>query len=397
LKRLYSIITSLLLAALACSAAIDSIKPRKTVSRIGTDVNGGYVFTSKGFSGYANAPGKKNLHTYSTVDLTYGFSFTEATRMGRMYTGAYQGAGVSVTTFYGGKSIGTPVSFYLFQGAPVKRISDRLSLDYEWKLGASFGWEKFRESEGMKANIIVGSPVNARINLSFMVNYKLNRNIDLKLGVEGNHFSNGNTAIPNPGVNTIGVSIGMIYRLQQFESKKTTCDDKENVEDKKLKKLSYDVMAYGGKRRQLVDLKDNQRIAVPESFAVAGISLAPMYEVNRYLRTGLSVDLKYDGASNLQKHLLEGSTEDNIEYTRQPFSDGLMGGLSARAEFVMPIFSINGGIGRYVAGVRSVRKFYQTLNLKIHFINRMWVNIGYQLHDFHIPDNLAIGLGYTFH
>ena len=73
-------------------------------------------------------------------------------------------------------------------------------------------------------------------------------------------------------------------------------------------------------------------------------------------------------------------------------------GLSARAEFVMPIVSINLGLGNDIIyrGDRS-RGFYQTLALKTSISRNLFVNIGYQLSKFHIPKNLMIGVGYRFH
>ena len=63
----------------------------------------------------------------------------------------------------------------------------------------------------------------------------------------------------------------------------------------------------------------------------------------------------------------------------------------------MPIFSINAGLGYNIAGVRVNRHLYQTLNLRAHLTRRLWLNVGYQLHNFSKPDNLILGLGYTFH
>ena len=140
-KRIAAVLIALAAGICEGTAAADSLNIRKTESHVVTDAGLGYLFSSKGFSGYSSAADRKNLHTSASLRAGYAFSFTEATREGRLYPGAYQGIGASVTTFFGAGEIGTPVSLYLFQGAPVKRFSRRLSMVYEWNFGASFGWK----------------------------------------------------------------------------------------------------------------------------------------------------------------------------------------------------------------------------------------------------------------
>ena len=62
----------------------------------------------------------------------------------------------------------------------------------------------------------------------------------------------------------------------------------------------------------------------------------------------------------------------------------------------MPVFSVNAGVGYNIAGAKANRKFYQILNLKTRVMRHLWINIGYRINDFHNPENLVIGLGYTF-
>lgn len=393
-KRIAAVLIALAAGICECTAAADSLNIRKTESHVVTDAGLGYLFTSKGFSGYSSAADRKNLHTSASLRAGYAFSFTEATRAGRLYPGAYQGIGASVTTFFGPGEIGTPVSLYLFQGAPVKRFSRRLSMVYEWNFGASFGWKKFDYDTGMKANVIVGSRINALISLALMADYRLSRGLGLRFGLEGKHFSNGNTAVPNPGVNTLGLRLGLIYTPGDVRKESAEVIEKEKPEFRPA--ISYDLLLYGAVHKQLVDLSDGQRLAAPGRFGVAGISFAPMYGINRFLRTGISLDIKYDEAGNLQKYLEEGATADYIRFRRQPFIECLTGGLSARAELVMPVFSVNAGVGYNIAGAKANRKFYQILNLKTRVMRHLWINIGYQINDFHNPENLVIGLGYTF-
>ena len=100
-KRIATVLIALAAGVCEGTAAVDSLNIRKTESHVVTDAGLGYLFSSKGFSGYSSASDRKNLHTSASFRAGYAFSFTEATRAGRLYPGAYQGIGASVTTFFG--------------------------------------------------------------------------------------------------------------------------------------------------------------------------------------------------------------------------------------------------------------------------------------------------------
>ena len=101
---------------------------------------------------------------------------------------------------------------------------------YEWNFGASFGWKKFDYDTGMKANVIVGSRINALISLALMADYRLSRDLGLRFGLEGKYFSNGNTAVPNPGVNTLGLRLGLIYTPGDVRKESAEVIEKEKPE-----------------------------------------------------------------------------------------------------------------------------------------------------------------------
>jgi hypothetical protein len=76
------------------------------------------------------------------------------------------------------------------------------------------------------------------------------------------------------------------------------------------------------------------------------------------------------------------------------FSDQLSIGLSARAEYVMPFFTIAAGFGHnFIYSTGDVRGFYQTLALKVRLSEGLYLNIGYNLKDFKTPNHLMLGFG----
>ena len=129
------------------------------IHQIGFDVRPGYVAPTNSFLEGDNAQRQKIDRSLS-LHLKYAFQFSKDSYLGRLYPHAYQGIGVSHNTFYNSAELGNPVAVYAFQGAPIVRLSSRLSLDYEWNFGASFGWKQYDEHSNWY-NDAIGSKINA--------------------------------------------------------------------------------------------------------------------------------------------------------------------------------------------------------------------------------------------
>lgn len=360
--------------------------------RIGLDIRPGYVVPTNSFLEGDNLQ-QKIIEQSLSLHLKYAFQFSKDSNLGRMYPHAYQGIGVSYNTFYCPAELGNPVTVYAFQGAPIVRLSSRLTFDYEWNFGASFGWKKYDEQYNPQ-NEVIGSKINAYINLGFLLNWQFHPQWKLAAGVDFTHFSNGNTHYPNGGLNTIGGRVGIVR----------TFGDTDNASGAIVPKrlfikphVSYDLMLYGATRKRGF-VKDNVPSLVPGSFGIAGLNFAPMYNFNNYFRAGLSVDAQYDESANIKDYKLEGSYMDDIKFHRPPFREQFAVGLSLRAELVMPIFSINAGLGRnLICRGDDTNGFYQILALKTYVTRHLFLHVGYQLSKFKDPNNLMLGIGYRFH
>lgn len=158
----------------------------------------------------------KPIQTSFAAHLKYSFKFRPNTCADRIYGGAYQGIGVSLTTFGDKKQLGDPFSFYVFQGARIARFSSRASLNYEWNFGLSAGWKPY-DNYYNSYNGAVGSRMNAYINAGVYINWAFSRYFDLIVGGDFTHFSNGNTKFPNAGINTAGAKIGLVYNFNRTE------------------------------------------------------------------------------------------------------------------------------------------------------------------------------------
>lgn len=378
----------------------DSVKNgRSFLSQVGIDVRPAYAcssFKDDVLRDMVQSEDAKKTRFAVSYHLKYSFSKSAATEGGRFFPGVYQGLGVSINDFANAKGLGTPIGLYLLQGAPVWRINDRLSLDYEWNFGFSMGWKSCREANDYssidaRSNLIVGSKVNAYINLGLMLRWRVSDHWSITAGLDATHFSNGNTSFPNPGVNMCGVRVGVSRSFGTTFKKEYTMPDTTRLKHR----FSYDLTAYGAWRKR-VYRGGEKPVLLQGHFPVAGFSFAPMYEVAKIFRAGLSADFQWDESTDLRRHYAEGSDYYDLRFYRPPFISQVCAGVAARAELVMPYFSVNCGIGYNFVGPEETCASYQMANLKIYVTKGLYLNIGYQLLDFSKQNNLMLGLGYTF-
>lgn len=87
--------------------------------------------------------------------------------------------------------------------------------------------------------------------------------------------------------------------------------------------------------------------------------------------------------------------DTNDQYRRPSATKQMTLGLSARAEFAMPYFNINFGIGKnFVNGTGEFGGAYEILALKVNVTKHALVHIGYTLNNFHTPKHLMLGVGW---
>lgn len=360
------------------------------------DVRPSYPFSSyrddilKGLLDLDNA---KDTRIATSIHLQYGFSFPRDSRQGRICPNAWQGVGTSISFMGNPKGLGNPVALYAFQGAPIYNFSNRWALYYEWNFGASFGWHPC-DGKIARSNLIVGSRVNAYINIGAGVMCRLNNAYSLMAGVDLTHYSNGNTSFPNPGVNMAGLRIGLVRYLGKPSNQRES-DDLSRDTLLRSRRPEFDLTLYGALRKRVYRGGEDP-VLLNGRFGVAGINFAPMWRITRNFRTGPSADFQWDESTDLKRNHVSGLTSDDIRFYRPSFLRQVCVGLSARAELVMPLFSVNVGIGYNLIGPEETRASYQLANLKVRLTDSFFLNVGYQLLDFRKQNNLMLGLGYTF-
>ena len=392
----YYIVYTLLLLLLAGEAtAGDSNNKNKKLSHIvSVDFRPAYIFQTKDFF-MGNNQTQKKLNTTLAGHLKYGFKFGPDTYFGQIYPHAIQGIGVGYNTFFNSTEIGNPLAIYAFQTSRIATLSPKLSMDYEWNFGASFGWKKYNLTHN-SYNTVMGSDINAYIYLGLMLNWQITPATHLHAGAGITHYSNGNTHYPNSGLNTIGGTVTLSHVLGYQNSEPAIYQREETFHPY----VSYDLIVYGASRKKGIFPENEKPMLVPGRFGIVGLNFNPLYNFNPYFRSGLSIDAQYDESANILPHLANPDLPSNaqeLRFYRPPFKEQFAIGLSARAEIVMPIFSINIGIGKnIICKGKDTHSFYQVFVLKTNITRYLFIHTGYQLYRFKEPNNLMLGLGYRF-
>ncbi len=370
-------------------------KPRRFTHLIGTEFRPEYLFPTNIFLRGINRTAQPIEFAYD-LHLRYAFRFRQGSCADRIFGAAYQGIGAAYYALGNRTELGDPIAIYLLQGARIARISPRLSLNYEWNFGLSFGWKPYDEVSN-SYNKMIGSKINAYINANFYFAYLLTPQLDLTAGFALTHFSNGNTKFPNAGLNSTGLKIGLNYNFGRRELLPPRRSGREAIPHFR-RHMSYDLVVFGSWRRKGVTVGDKQ-YAAPKAYPVAGFNFASMYNVCYKFRAGISLDGVYDGSANVYHpdQIVEVGGSADMEFASPSIDKQLALGLSARAEFVMPYFTIGMGLGINVLHKGGdLESYYQMLTLKIAATRRLFVHVGYCLQDFQTPNYLMLGVGVRF-
>ena len=286
----------------------DSLPNNHLIHQMEFDIAPCTVFQTKDFLKGENQKGEK-IDKSIAVHLKYGFQFAPESYFGRLYPHTYQGIGLSYNTFYNSEEVGNPVAVYFYQGSRLARLSQKLSLDYEWNFGASFGWKPHNNFTNAYNNVI-GSNVNAYINLGLFLNWQMSHLWKITTGIAATHYSNGNTRYPNAGLNLIGTRIGI---TRVFDAAGTGSATGNGTLPRPSVKphISDDLVIFGTWRSKGIVEKN---YAVPGSFGVVGFNFNPMYNINRLFNAGISLDGEFDESANIQNHIAGNDDNGNIAF-----------------------------------------------------------------------------------
>lgn len=220
-------------------------------------------------------------------------------------------------------------------------------------------------------NGVLGTHLNALINLSLKYRYYFPNDFNLVAGVELTHASNGAYRMPNLGANLFYPSLGIGYQLKDIRIK-----SRETVINFN-KRWKYSVMGVLG-------FKETYPIG-GDLFPVGGLS----FIVTKRFTPLSGIELYADGfykTSIYQNPLNQGKTRWNV----------IQAGIFAAYNLHIDKLRVHVGLGAYVYDKFSPDGlFYSRLGIKYQFTEHFFVNLGLKSH-WAKADYVEYGVGVTF-
>lgn len=390
MNRRTGILAFLILLTEVISHAGDSIPSGifyKPEWKIGAEISPSWVPPTNIYLKGTN-PENQSIDRSLSWSLRADFTLNPETNQGKRYKGLYQGIGIGMHTFFEKELMGMPWSVFVYQGAPIVHFNSRTWLSYEWEFGTTF-WSKYYNKENSPENIAISTPLTAIMAAGFKFNYLVSSRVLLSAGIKASHFSNGNTSLPNTGVNTLGGSLGVTYLINPVNHS----SDEIEVEND-TRRWVFDLTAYGAWRKRVVYIGSPESPEIcPGKFGVLGMSFSPLYLINNWVGVGPGLDVQWDESAGLRPYWIEGTYDNNIKFHRPPFVKQLSAGISGHVELTTPIFCVNVGIGYDFINPKGNKRLYQSLTLKTFVSKNIYLNVGYRLGNFQDPQNLMLGVG----
>ena len=367
---------------------------RRVYTRIkGVDVgmNMGYVAPTESFLRGDNMYGKP-VRSFTMGHIKWFMQARRGSQEDIVYGSPYIGGGAFFSTFRHKYDLGRPWGVYLLQGARIALISSRVSLNYEWNFGLSGGWKKY-DPVSNPSNHVIGTRLNAYLNANFFFSWIINRNFNLNAGLSFTHFSNGNTTVPNAGINVGGGYVGIrSYFNRDYDLYRRYPKEKMPRAEKDM---SYELLLYASWKSLKIDTEGMEVSPyLNRKFFVGGISFSPMYRLGHKIRLGGSLDLNYDESAGTS---FEWGPYGKIIVRSPAVGKHISIGMAAKVDFVMPVVTLSGSVGYNVLNAdERTRAVYQILALKFHVSRNIFFNAGYRTTSFRYPNSLMLGVGCRF-
>ncbi|MXS70806.1 hypothetical protein GSF70_06205 [Flavobacteriaceae bacterium W22] len=315
----------------------------------------------------------------------------------RRFGRPYYGGGIVAYDFLKNSAMGEPFAVYGTFGGRIKETPTH-SLNYETRAGFAFNWTPFDLEKGY-LNQTFGSSASIYINFGANYKYYLTKNVDLGLGLNFNHFSNGALKHPNKGLNAFTSNLSLTYRFaeREFAPKDTlSAFDKYST---------LDVNVFGGIRHSIFFGKDEgfeyEDVDLVEKFKGRyyqnwGMETVYHRQVTYKSSLGLGIGLMYDEDYNNKFYQDENGV---IQSTKRFKREQLLLNVFPSYRLSISKFDIHLQPGFYLfkkSGDRRYDKtiFYQRVGFQYTIGKNFLIGIGLRSFKFHKADYIEWRLGY---
>ncbi len=385
---------------IALSLALTILASAATASNPSSNIAPSYIAVGGGLGTVLPTcdffEGDYAIPIYATQSIKYVYTSPGDNWQQIAYGMPYYGVGLAVTEFGRPESLGTPVSLYLVQGATLRHIQPRLSLNYELNLGMSTNWQPYDPFDN-RENDAIGSTMNVHVAAGIYLKWYLSQRTDIHLGASVFHASNGSSVQPNLGINTASLYFELTHNFNrdQLISRYNPTLEIPPYDPH----FEHDVQFILSSKNVEADLEGAPVGVNTRQFDVYGINYYSMHSTSYKYRYGLGVELLYDESSNAtiyQKY----SEIDDIWYevtNLASMRERLSVGIALRGEIVRPLYSIFADVGLSIIQPNdNIKRFYQSVGVKVPLERSIYGTFGIRATDFSQAQFLYWSIGYTF-
>ena len=156
---------------------------------------------------------------YWAMTFRVGTQSTGRKTWQRLHNYPQYGLGVTYYNLGGHEAdsiVGNPSALFFYIGLPWLRIK-KFSVNTDLELGFSYNFKPY-DPETNPYQDVIGAGTNLHFSLGILFNYEISRRMDLTLGFELAHFSNGRSFTPQKGINLVGLTLGTSYHFNPMKN-----------------------------------------------------------------------------------------------------------------------------------------------------------------------------------
>lgn len=370
MKKTASIILLLILHTL--TFAQEAADKKSQFRQISLDINLGDIMPTTEFAEGDNLKGAP-LTKYESYSLRMLWQNPGYTHWQKVFRAPYYGFGVTLNNFFNERELGYPVSVYGIFGVPIKRWN-RFQLYSEFQYGMAFGWKHY-DRDNNELNLAIGSPITVHVSGGLNGYYNISKRIDIGVGANFVHFSNGGMERPNRGVNILSFSAKVNYHL----GGRYLGEIPEVTKPKDKKRSLLLMLGYGN--HQLVEHELDTTY-----FAIGGVSAIYLEQLSQAFRLGVGTDLNYWWGLN---------ANNDGTMAKQDFTNMTVG-LLLQPEIIIDRLTLVTGVGIYARhrNYGNFTQLYQRLGARFDLYKNISLGVNVRAVNFMLAEFMEFNLSY---
>ena len=367
------IIVFLIFSISIAGIAQQASRKKKNYTFVNISYNNGSILPTNEFVKGENQFAKP-MQKYQSASVKIGWQNPGYTNWQKVHNAPYYGVGYYIGDFYNAQEVGYPMAVYGFLGIPIKRWK-KVELYSEFQFGVAFNWIHF-DSVTNPNNIAIGGRLTVHLDIAVNASFELNKYLDLGVGINFTHFSNGGFERPNRGFNVYSPSVSLKYHFAGRP-------DVRNIEKppSNLKKSNdlYFMVGYA-------DYQINEYEFDSNYYALGGLGVYYSWQHSNAFRSGPGIDFNYDF----------GVTANEDGTPGEKSWDNVIIGLIYTPELIIDRLSLVGGIGIYAKHYKygNFAQTYQRLGAKYHITENISAGINVRAINFMLAEYLEFNIGY---